>query len=182
SDVSTTSLGTYGQFGVGIAARVVDTGWLGYLRGDYRNGDNIEGWSVNGGIRYQFAPDPAGGGRAPVIAKAPVYKAPPAQAADTRTGFYIGPHLGADWGNTTWSFADGSSINPRFAGLLGGGDIGYNYQIGKWAFRVEGDVGATNARGVQPCPNGFFYNCEIKVDWLPPATERVGYAYWERPL
>ena len=182
SDVSTTSLGTYGQFGVGIAVRVVDTGWLGYLRGDYRNGDNIEGRSVNGGIRYQFAPDPAGGGRAPVIAKAPVYKAPPAQAAYNWTGFYIGAHLGADWGNTTWSFADGSSINPRFAGLLGGGDIGYNYQIGKWAFGVEGDVGATNARGVQPCPNGFFYNCEIKVDWLSTATARVGYAYWDRLL
>jgi hypothetical protein len=56
STVSTSSLGTYGQFGVGVAARFVNTGWVSYLRGDYRTGDNIEGWSVNGGLRYQFAP------------------------------------------------------------------------------------------------------------------------------
>jgi hypothetical protein len=104
SDVSTTSLGTYGQFGLGVAARVVDTGWVGYFRGDYRTGDNIEGWSVSGGLRYQFAPDPTAGGRTPVIAKAPVHKAPPAQAAYNWTGFYIGAYLGADWGNTNWTF------------------------------------------------------------------------------
>jgi opacity protein-like surface antigen len=181
SDVSTTSLGTYGQFGVGVAARVVDTGWVGYLRGDYRTGDSIEGWSVNGGVRYQFAPDPTAGGRTPMIAKAPAYKAPSAQAAYIWTGFYIGAYLGADWGNTNWTFADGS-IDPHFAGLLGGGEIGYNYQIGKWVFGVEGDMGATNARGVQPCPSGFFYNCEINFAWLSTATARIGYAYWDRLL
>jgi opacity protein-like surface antigen len=182
SDVSTTSLGTYGQFGVGVAARVVDTGWVGYLRGDYRTGDSIEGWSVNGGVRYQFAPDPTAGGRTPMIAKAPAYKAPPAQAAYIWTGFYVGAYLGADWGNTNWTFADGSSIDPHFAGLLGGGEIGYNYQTGKWVFGVEGDLGATNARGVQPCPSGFFYNCEINIAWLSTATARIGYAYWDRLL
>ena len=182
SDVSTTSLGTYGQFGVGVAARVVDTGWVGYLRGDYRTGDSIEGWSLNGGVRYQFAPDPAAGWQAPGIAKAMVYKAPPAPAPYNWTGFYIGAYLGADWGKTNWTFADGSSLNPHFAGLLGGGEIGYNYQIGKWVLGVEGDIGATNARGVQPCPSGFFNNCEISTDWLSTATARVGYAYWDRLL
>jgi hypothetical protein len=56
--VSTSSFGTFGQFGVGVAAEVLNTGWVSYLRGDYRHGDYIEGWSVNGGIRYQFVPDP----------------------------------------------------------------------------------------------------------------------------
>ncbi len=58
STVSTSSFGTFGQFGVGVAAKVVSTGWVSYLRGDYRRGDYIEGWSVNGGLRYQFVPDP----------------------------------------------------------------------------------------------------------------------------
>jgi hypothetical protein len=39
---------------------------------------------------------------------------------------------------------------------------------------VEGDIGATNARGVHPCPNGFFYNCQINIDWLSTVTALVG--------
>jgi opacity protein-like surface antigen len=155
----------------------VDTGWVGYLRGDYRTGDNIEGWSVNGGVRYQFTPDATSGGRAPVIDKAP-----PVPAAYNWNGFYIGTYLGADWGDAKWNFAEGGRIDPHLAGLLGGGEIGYNYQTGKWVFGVESDIGWTNARGAQPCPSGFFYNCEINVDWLSTATARIGYAYWDRLL
>ena len=57
STVTVSGPQTYGQFGLGVSAQVVNTGWLGYLRGDYRTGDDIEGWSVNGGLRYQFVPD-----------------------------------------------------------------------------------------------------------------------------
>ncbi len=181
STVSSSSLGTYGQFGLGVAARVVETGWVTYLRGDYRTGDNIEGWSINGGLRYTFGPDPAITG--PALAKAAIYKAPAAPAAYNWNGFYIGAYLGADWGHTSWNFVDtGATIDPHFAGLLGGGEIGYNYQVGKWVLGVEGDAGWTNARGAQPCPTGFFYNCEISTNWLSTATARVGYAYWDRLL
>jgi opacity protein-like surface antigen len=182
SAVSVSSLGTYGQFGAGVSALFLNTGWVGYLRGDYRTGDNIEGWSLNGGLRYQFVPDPTTAGQGPVFAKAPIYKAPPAQAAYNWTGFYIGAYLGADWGYTDWTFADGDSVDPHFAGLIGGGEIGYNYQVGKWVFGVEGDAGWTNARGVQPCPSEFFRNCEINTSWLSTATARVGYTYWDRLL
>ncbi len=183
STVSTNSLGTYGQFGLGVAAQFVNTGWVSYLRGDYRRGDNIEGWSLNGGLRYQFVPDPTARGSGPLIAKAPIYKAPAIQAAYNWTGFYIGAYLGADWGFTSWTFVDdGDTANPRFAGVLGGGEIGYNYQVGKWVFGVEGDAGWTNAHGARPCPTGFFYSCEINMNWLSTATARVGYAYWDRLL
>lgn len=183
STVSTGSLGTYGQFGLGIAMRTIDTGWVGYLRTDYRTGDNVEGWSVNGGLRYQFVPDPAARGSEPLIAKAPIGKAAPAQPAYNWTGLYFGPYLGADWGYTNWTFTDdGGTTAPRFAGLLGGGEIGYNYQVGKWVFGIESDAGATNARGARPCPTGFFYNCEINTDWLATTTARVGYSYWDRLL
>jgi opacity protein-like surface antigen len=179
STVSVGSIGTYSQFGLGAAAQVVNTGWVSYLRWDYRTGDNIEGWSLNGGLRYQFVPDPTA--RRPMIAKAPIYKAP-AQAVYNWTGFYIGAHLGADWGFTNWDFVGAGTTNPRFAGFLGGGEIGYNYQVGKWVFGVEGDVSWTNSRGARPCPNGFFYNCEINVNWLSTVTARIGYAYWDRLL
>jgi len=183
STVSTGSLGTYGQFGLGVTMRSIDRGWVGYLRADYRTGDNIEGWSVNGGLRYQFVPDPAVGGSEPLIAKAPIYKAPAIQAAYNWTGLYIGAYLGADWGFTSWTFVDdGDTTNPRCAGVLGGGEIGYNYQVGKWVFGVEGDAAWTNAHGARPCPTGFFYSCEINMNWLSTATARVGYAYWDRLL
>ena len=183
STVSTSSLGTYGQFGLGVAAQIVNTGWVSYLRGDYRRGDNIEGWSVNGGLRYQFVPDPTARGRDPMVAKAPIYKVPAVQAVYNWTGLYIGAYLGADWGFASWNFVDaGTTTNPRFAGFLGGGEIGYNYQVGKWVFGVEGDAGWTNAHGARPCPNGFFYSCEINVSWLSTTTARIGYAYWDRLL
>jgi outer membrane autotransporter protein len=183
STVSSAGLGTYGQFGVGIAAQDVSTGWVSYLRADYRTGDNVEGWSVNGGLRYHFVPDPVVRGWQSPTVKAPVYKAPAAPAAYDWTGFYIGAYLGADWGFTHWTFTDdGETASPRFAGLIGGGEIGYNYQAGKWVFGIEGDAGRTNAHGARPCPTGFFYNCEISSNWLSTATARVGYAYWDRLL
>src|SRR5882757_6490791 len=169
STVATSGLGTYGQFGLGVMAQLVNTAWMGYLRGDYRTGDNVEGWSVNGGLRYQLVPDPAAG--APFVAKAPTYKAPPVPAVYNWTGFYVGAYLGAAWGFSNFTFLDdGATANPRFAGFLGGGEIGYNHQVGKWVFGVEGDLAWTNAHGARPCPIGFFANCEIHMKWLSTAT------------
>ena len=53
-DVSSSRIGTYAQFGLGVAAQVINTGWLGYARFDYRTGDNIEGFAGNVGLRYQW--------------------------------------------------------------------------------------------------------------------------------
>lgn len=181
STVTISSPETYGQFGLGVSAQVANTGWLGYFRGDYRTGNDIEGWSVNGGLRYQFVPDPTA--RGPMIAKAPIYKAPAVQTVYNWTGFYIGGHLGAAWGSASWtSVGAGTTTDPRFAGFLGGGEIGYNYQIGKWVFGVQADMSWTNAHGARSCPNGFFYNCEIAVTWLSTTTARIGYTYWDRLL
>ena len=181
STVTTSGLGTYGQFGLGIAAQLADTSGIGYLRGDYRTGDNIEGWSVNGGVRYQFVPDPAA--VRPLIAKAPIGKAPAEPAVYNWAGFYIGAYVGAGRGSSSFTFLDdGATTDPRLAGFLGGGEIGYNYQVGKWVLGAEGDLAWTNAHGARPCPIGFFANCEIDMTWLSTATVRVGYAYWDRLL
>jgi opacity protein-like surface antigen len=181
STVTTSGLGTYGQFGLGIAAQLVNASWIGYLRGDYRTGDSIEGWSVNGGARYQFVPDPAAG--SPLVTKAPVYKAPPVPEVYNWTGFYVGAYVGAGAGYSHFTFLDdGDATNPRFAGFLGGGEIGYNHQVGKWVFGLEGDLAWTNAHGARACPIGFFANCETSMNWLSTVTGRIGYAYWDRLL
>jgi hypothetical protein len=54
-NISSTRVGTFGQFGLGTAAQILNTGWLGFVRADYRTGENIQGWDLTGGIRYQFA-------------------------------------------------------------------------------------------------------------------------------
>jgi hypothetical protein len=53
---ATSRVGTFGQYSLGIASQVTNTGWLGYARVDLRKGENIEGVSLNGGLRYQFSP------------------------------------------------------------------------------------------------------------------------------
>jgi opacity protein-like surface antigen len=155
----------------------LNSGWVSYLRGDYRKGDNIEGWSLNGGLRYQFVPEHTG----PVIAKAPVYKAPAKETGYSWAGFYVGGQLGATWGSARWTL-DGGTVEPRVAGLLGGGEIGFNHQVGRWVFGLQSDLNWSNAQGARPCPNGFFYSCQTELDFLATTTAQIGYAYWDRLL
>jgi opacity protein-like surface antigen len=195
---STSRVGTYGQYSLGIAAQVANTGWLGFARVDYRNGDNIEGWTGNAGIRYQFTPEMIA---AVMPTKIPV-KARPFVAPTNWTGFYVGGFFGADIGQTDVRFVgspfnDGNNV--RTAGAIGGGQAGYNYQVNKWVFGVEGDIGAANVKGSRTCgtsvgldggrniiagPAGFssvLLDCTDRMDWVATATARVGYA-WDRTL
>jgi outer membrane autotransporter protein len=179
--VSSTSIGTYGQFGLGAAAQVANTGWLGYIRGDYRSGDNIQGYSVNGGIRYQFAPDLAV--TTPRYAKAPALKAPVMPAAYNWTGFHVGGSFGVMNGQTDYDFVEfGLTANPRFAGPLGGVQAGYDWQTGKWVLGVEGSINGAHVHGAKFCPPSIFFTCESSVNWIGTATGRVGYALWDRTL
>ena len=178
--LSTDRVGTYGQFGLGVAGQLVGTGWLGYVRGDYRTGDNIDGWSLNGGIRYQFQPEVAALAPKGLIGKSPAL---PVVTAYNWTGFYIGGHFAAVEGRTDWTFQPvGTETDPRFAGPAGGGQIGYDWQFGKWVVGLEGMGTWVDGNGSRSCPNGFFFNCEASLKWLATGTARVGYALWDRSI
>ena len=182
-NVSSTTLGTYGQIGVGVSAQIVNTGWLGYIRGDYRNGDSIQGYSANGGIRYQFTPELIAA--APRYAKAPAMKAPMLVSAYNWTGFYVGGSAGVLNGRTDWTIIPiNGNTSPRFAGGLGGIQAGYDHQFGKWVVGVEGAINATNAHGARACPPpaDSVVTCETGVNWIGTATARAGYAGWDRSL
>ena len=69
ASINGTGVGTYGTYSLGVAGQIKNTGWLGYLRVDYTNGNNLEGWTGSGGIRYQFTPEAP---RPAMITKAPV--------------------------------------------------------------------------------------------------------------
>src|SRR5215475_684419 len=62
---------------------------------------------------------------------APVYKAPPPAPIFSWTGFYIGANVG--FGSATASVDIGNvSFSRDMTGILGGGQIGYNWQAGAW--------------------------------------------------
>jgi outer membrane autotransporter protein len=187
ASVTIPNIGTYGQYSLGVNAQIADTGWLGYARVDYRNGNHIEGWAGTGGVRYQFTPGPDA--PVPGLYKAPV-KAPIAERAPIWTGLYIGAFAGADYGGAKMGFPDaGFSSGPQIAGALVGGTLGYNYQIGSWVLGVEGDAGWTNARGSVACTGAFNpaqvvlsgTDCADRADFIATATARLGYA-WGRAL
>jgi len=52
--LTVTRVGTFGQVGAGVAAQIANTGALGFIRGDYRFGDSIQGYALVAGMRYQF--------------------------------------------------------------------------------------------------------------------------------
>jgi len=184
ASITTSNIGTFGQFSAGVAGKLVNSGWLGFVRVDYRTGSNIEGLSGTGGIRYQFEPGPE---RAAMPVKAPA----PVAAPVNWTGLYIGGIGGADYGRGNLSFPGVTSTGPHTAGVLGGGTLGYNYQIGKWVVGVEGDGAWTNARGSQSCgalTDGavvvplFQTTCHDELNWIATATARLGYAWGPRTL
>ena len=115
----------------------------------------------------------------PVLAAdLPVRKAPFAPAAVYDwTGFYIGGHLGGAWGDKDW-FAVG--VGPLGShdvdGFIGGGQVGFNYQVGTWVFGVEADFSWADVNG-HHVDNVFFGDNRTKVDWFGTVTGRIGYAF-----
>jgi opacity protein-like surface antigen len=173
--LSTSRIGTYYNFGAGFAAALKDTGWLGYARVDYRVGENVEGISGNVGLRYSFNPPP---GRGSIKDPEPVVA-----AGYNWSGPYIGAFAGVVTGTEDWTFVDppNTTVSPRFQGYLLGGQLGYNYQIGRMVVGIEGELGASNAEGSKSCPSLFFFTCESELDALGSLAARVGYT-WGRAL
>jgi len=190
---ATSTFGTFEQYSVGVSGQLKGTGWVGFLRADYRDGPNLIGISGTGGIRYQFTPD---GARPAMPVKAPVYKAPVIEAVNW-TGFYIGGFGSGDLGTADWNFVSGGA-QPHVGGYNVGGDIGYNWQSGRMVFGVEGALENTNLNGGTACgslfsgtntfplpsTNGspmFQMTCNAWANWIAEATARVGFT-WDRAL
>jgi outer membrane immunogenic protein len=154
---------------------------------------------------FAFAADmPA---NAPPLASAPIYG---------WTGWYAGLNLGYSWGNartdtagSATSISSPSFTNPPVAfansqteplvGVIGGGQVGYNYQVGpEWVLGFEADIqgsaeqGSNNfvaqfsgticsPGGVGVCAGTLFplkgtaaSTYQAKIEWLGTARGRVG--------
>jgi outer membrane immunogenic protein len=124
------------------------------------------------------------------------------------SGFYIGGNVGAAWGRTTFETA--TTFGPAFAavdnaalssasspafrktGVIGGGQVGYNWQTGNWVWGFEADFDWQGVRqsstgvfqfpstlpgGVAGPPAQFFtVATSVNQDWLFTARPRFGFA------
>jgi outer membrane immunogenic protein len=121
--------------------------------------------------------------------KAPYLKAPVAMIYDW-TGFYIGVNAGVGVGRDYTRLAipaglsfEASYLNPL--GGVGGGQIGYNWQLPKSAFGslvlgVEADLQGTGMRDNFNCLIGCLptqnLNFNQRLDWFGTVRARVGIA------
>jgi outer membrane immunogenic protein len=103
---------------------------------------------------------------------APIYKAP----AFTWTGLYVGANAGYSFGRFT---RDGRNFKDP-DGFTGGGQIGYNYQIGQFVVGLETDLQASTlkANGGAFVPVGS----EAKGEWFGTVRGRFGITAFERAL
>lgn len=72
------------------------------------------------------------------------------------TGFYIGGNVGYSWGRAsdTSTFTNGagtvlftSAGRTNLNGVIGGGQIGYNWQVQNWLWGLEADIQGSDEKG-----------------------------------
>ncbi len=135
------------------------------------------------------------------------------------SGFYIGGNVGYSWGRerTDGTLAGTQSVSvfrtgpppfllPGFPvttalatqsligradmnGVIGGGQIGYNWQASRWLFGLEADFQGSDERvtadvcTVAGCPLGSsVLTANYKLDWFGTARGRVGFLATDRVL
>ena len=141
--------------------------------------------------------------------KAPAYTPPPLMPVLSWTGWYVGLNAGATWfNNNDIDIVSAGVFNPvgfnpdimnqgaagatanlsngNKVGFIGGGQIGYNWQVTNWVFGVEADF-----QGIGQSSNGVTattsvlannglpiitdINASKKIDWLGTVRGRLGF-------
>jgi len=100
--------------------------------------------------------------KGPVVA--PVYV-----PAFTWTGFYVGANAGYGFGNVN---ANGFANVGDLDGFVGGGQIGYNYQIGQFVVGAEADF-----QGADLSSGSNLGAVNIKTEWYGSVRARAGFAF-----
>ncbi|MDI3470948.1 MAG: hypothetical protein OJF62_003011 [Pseudolabrys sp.] len=121
---------------------------------------------------------------ADIPVKAPVTPAPVVAPIYNWSGFYVGGHVGAAWSNahisdpTGVNFAPpGASIGDDGSGILGGAQIGVNWQIQRWVLGIQGDFAWTGIDASVTDPFLPAMTLSYKTEWIGMLTGRVGYAW-----
>jgi outer membrane immunogenic protein len=126
----------------------------------------------------------------------PLKAPPPPAPVFSWTGWYLGVNLGGSFGRAgdTVSFGAAptvfSSTSQRLDGVIGGGQIGYNWQANNWLFGLEADIQGSGERGsstrtagvagfcgviaVFPCTDTGTLVDQEKLPWFGTVRGRLG--------
>jgi outer membrane immunogenic protein len=93
------------------------------------------------------------------------------------TGCYAGLNIGGGWAQATLfdpvAIASLGSVSP--AGVVGGGQVGCDYQIGAVVVGIQGMADAADIKGSQLQPNNVV-STSVNVPWFETLTARIGIA------
>lgn len=116
----------------------------------------------------------------PALAADLPVKAPPAPVyvPYNWTGFYIGANIGGAWSNGSLrDNVTGASLSSNSDGFIGGGQLGYNWQMNNWLLGVEWDIDGTDISKTSaaiPTAVGTL-QASAKTNWVSTLAGRVGW-------
>jgi outer membrane immunogenic protein len=84
----------------------------------------------------------------------------------TWTGFYIGPNIGYGWADV------GLNGSSHLDGIVGGGQLGYNWQAGSFVFGIEGDI---QGSGEDTSDTAAGVTFDQRIPFIATARGRIGY-------
>jgi outer membrane immunogenic protein len=124
---------------------------------------------------------------ADLAVKAPVYKAPPLVAACIWCGWYIGANAGGSWSSDTAAYTQAQNNGAAAADItsssaVGGGQIGYNWQMGSLVAGIETDFDGRHSQGTVNGLTPFAGNTIDQVNasqtqnWFGTVRGRIGWA------
>jgi len=140
------------------------------------------------------------------IAKAPAYRPTSPPVFDSWTGFYFGLNAGwvgashgsqqltgtdTDDGGLGFLLREGhipAALGLSPSGVIGGGQIGYNWQISNWLAGLESDFDGTSLKGAQTgfgltpgLTGNYSQTLTSELNWLATLRGRVG-VIWAHAL
>jgi outer membrane immunogenic protein len=115
----------------------------------------------------------------------PVKSPPLVDVPQSWAGFYLGGQVGYGMDAVRWRnlgispfFSPPNSLTrDHVGGVIGGGQIGYNFQFNRIVLGIEGSVSAADFDRSFASP--YFPTTDVwssKVTWLSTATGRIGYS------
>ena len=103
-----------------------------------------------------------------------------APVAANWTGWYLGGNIGSGTGRSPTTLSavgfvpDQFSLNPD--GVIGGGQVGYNWQSGSWVYGIETDIQASSQRDNKTVVALGSAAYDSKLPWMGTVRGRLGYS------